>query len=103
MTEDKLKEVKEFVEKQTCDIKDLQHNCEHAKRVASNAKRIVQILKVEDKINLNLLIATCLLHDINHAIDKPSLINYFFEGKRLKTEGFKESPLIARRACLLCV
>lgn len=84
MTEDKLKEVKEFVEKKTCNIKDLQHDCEHAKRVAQNAKQIAQILGLDKQVDMNLLQVTCLLHDINHAIDNPGFKNYFFESKRLK-------------------
>jgi hypothetical protein len=84
VTKDELNKVKEFVERKTCNIKDLQHNCEHAKRVARNAKEIVQILKLENEVDVNLLLATCLLHDINYATFKPTFFNYFFEGKRTK-------------------
>jgi HD superfamily phosphodiesterase len=84
VTKDKLREIKELVEKKTCNIKDFQHDCEHAKRVAKNALNIVQILGLNEKINLNLLEATCFLHDINYATFKPSLTNYFFEGNRTK-------------------
>lgn len=82
MTEEKLKEVEEFVFQKSCNIKDLQHDCEHAERVANNAKRIVQILGLEENINMNLLTATCLLHDINYATYKPGFLNYFLEGRR---------------------
>ena len=73
MTEEKLKEVKKLVEEKTCNIKDLQHNCEHAKRVSSNAKEIVKTLGLEKEVDINLLQATCLLHDINYATFKPTI------------------------------
>jgi hypothetical protein len=84
VTSDKLKEVEKFVEEKTCNIKDLQHNCEHAKRVAKNAREIVKLLGLEENIDTNLLQAICLLHDINFATNKPGLINYFLEGRRAK-------------------
>lgn len=84
MTGEELTKVKRFVFQKTCNIKDLQHNCEHAKRVASNAERVVKLLKSEKKVDLNLLLAISFLHDINHAFFKPGFINYFLESKRLR-------------------
>ena len=41
-------------------------------------------MKFENKIDLNLLLAACFLHDINHTYFSPGLLNYFLEKRRLK-------------------
>ncbi|OGM08761.1 hypothetical protein A2159_03375 [Candidatus Woesebacteria bacterium RBG_13_34_9] len=84
MTGFKLNKIKIFVKKETGKIKDLQHGGEHPQRVSANAKKIVHLLGLEEKVDLNLLTATCYLHDINYAIYQPGLVNYFLEGKRTK-------------------
>lgn len=83
MTNNQFKEVKSFVKEKAKKIKDPQHGWEHFQRVANNAQKIVKSLNVQDKIDLNLLLASCYLHDINHAFYSPSLMNYFLERKRL--------------------
>jgi hypothetical protein len=64
--------------------KDPQHNLEHFRRTAENSLKIADTLRVENKVDINLLQAICYLHDINHAYYNPGLINYFFETNRSK-------------------
>ena len=84
MTEAELNKVKNFVNERRRKIKDPQHGFLHVQRVASFAKKIVETLKFENKIDLNLLLAACFLHDINHTYFSPGLLNYFLEKRRLK-------------------
>jgi len=84
VTESKLKEVKNFVKGKAIRIQDPQHGWDHVRRVADYAERIVEFLGVEDKIDIQLLLAACYLHDISHATYSPSLMNYFLESRRLK-------------------
>ena len=84
MTNNQLKEVKSFVKEKAKKIKDPQHGWDHFQRVANNAQKIVKSLNIQDKIDLNLLLASCYLHDMNHAFYSPGLMNYFLEKKRLR-------------------
>ena len=84
MTKNQLKEVKNLVKEKTSNMKDPQHGWKHLQRVAGYAKNIVESLKVEDKIDIHLLMAACYLHDINHTFYAPGLMNYFLESRRLK-------------------
>ncbi len=84
MTEAKLFKVKNLVNDRVTKIKDPQHGWIHLQRVANFAQKIVKTLRVENKINVNLLLAACFLHDINHTFYTPGLLNYFLERKRLK-------------------
>jgi HD superfamily phosphodiesterase len=72
---------------------DPQHCGSHLLRVDKNAVKIVRILKMGKEIDLNLLGATCYLHDLAFIKHKPGLINYVREGKRVKrivTEFLKD-------------
>ncbi len=84
MTEKKLIKVAGYAIKKLRVSKDPQHNWEHVKRVGENAKKIVKLLGLEDKLDLNLLLATCYLHDISYSKYSPGLVHYFLEGKRSK-------------------
>lgn len=84
MTNNQLKEVKSFVRGKVKTIKDPQHGWEHVQRVANYAEKIVKSLNVQKKIDLNLLLTSCYLHDIVHAYYSPGLINYFLESRRLR-------------------
>jgi hypothetical protein len=84
VTEAELSKVKNFVNERRRKIKDPQHGFLHIQRVASFAQKIVKTLKVEDKVDLNLLQAACFLHDINHTYFSPGFLNYFLEKRRLK-------------------
>jgi len=84
MTEAELDRIKNFVNDRRRYIKDPQHGFSHLLRVADFSQKIVKILSVRDKIDLNLLLGVCFLHDINHTYYSPGFINYFFEKIRLK-------------------
>lgn len=84
MTNNQLEEVKSFVKEKAKKIKDPQHGWEHFQRVANYAQKIVKSLNVQDKIDLNLLLASCYLHDMNHVSYSPGLMNYFLEKKKLR-------------------
>ena len=84
MTESDLKEVKTFVKKTVSNNKDPQHGWKHLQRVVSFAEMIVGSLEVEGKIDINLLLAACYLHDINRAYYAPTLVNYFLETRNSK-------------------
>jgi len=66
VTEAKLNKVKNLVNEKVKGISDPQHGFIHLQRVANFAQKIVKTLKVENKIDVNLLSAACYLHDINH-------------------------------------
>jgi hypothetical protein len=84
VTQEKLNEVKYFVNEKVGGISDPQHGFKHLERVADFAQKIVKTLKVENKLDVNLLLAACFLHDINHTFYSPGLLNYFLERARLK-------------------
>ena len=84
MTEAQLFKVKNLVNDMVREIADPQHGFKHLERVANFAQKIVKTLKVENKIDVNLLLAACFLHDINHTFYSPGLLNYFLERARLK-------------------
>ena len=85
MTENELKEVKAYVKKTVSNLKDPQHGWKHLQRVADYAKKIARTLSADDKIDINLLLAACYLHDINRVYYTPSLVNYLFETKHSKS------------------
>lgn len=86
MTEKEL----ERIEKRVCDLMakchDSRHDSNHLNRVVRNALEAVEILELKDKIDLNLLKATCLLHDIAycHSDYHDGLFTYFKEKKIVK-------------------
>lgn len=84
MTKAELNRVKNLVNERRKYISDPQHGWVHLQRVAAYAKKIVKTLKIEGKIDLNVLLAACYLHDINYTFYSPGLLNYFLEKARLK-------------------
>ena len=84
MTGKKLRQVKSWVKKEAAKVKDPQHGWRHVKRVADNAKKIVESLGLESKVDINLLQAACFFHDINRVYYSPTLFNYFFETRHSK-------------------
>jgi len=84
MTNSKLEAIKNFVKKKTSKSQDPQHGWDHLERVANYALNIVKSLKLENKLDLNLLLAACYLHDINNTFHSPGIVSYFLERKRLK-------------------
>lgn len=84
MTGAQLNRVKNLVNDRVSKIEDPQHGFSHLRRVAGFAKKIVKTLKLESKIDQNVLLASCYLHDINHTFYSPGILNYFLEPSRLK-------------------
>jgi len=80
MTSQKLQEIMVFVKKKTSQSRDSQHGFDHLERVSKNALKIVQILKLEKKLDINLLQAICFLHDLTYVRYRTGIITYFFEG-----------------------
>ncbi len=64
MTPESYYRVENFVKRIMDGKNDPQHGLDHLLRVQSNAARIAEIIGVESKINKNLLMALCLLHDV---------------------------------------
>jgi len=93
MTEIKLNKIKNLVNDRVRNINDLQHAWMHLDRVANNAQKIVKTLKVEGKIDLNILLAACYLHDINHTFYSAGLFNYFFRKEKTEKSITKNSLL----------
>jgi len=84
VTEANLNKVKNLVNDKVREIKDPQHGWIHLQRVANFAQKIVKTLRVENNIDVNVLLAACFLHDMNHTFYSPGLLNYFLERRRLK-------------------
>lgn len=83
MTTEQLQKINIFVKKATLKS-DSQHGYTHLTRVRNNALQIVDLLKINSKIDPNLLQAACLLHDIHFTKYTPSLKNWLREGKLLR-------------------
>jgi len=80
MTNQKLQEIVLFAKKKMDKSRDPQHDFGHLERVAQNALKIVQILKLEKGVDINLLQAICYMHDLTYVRYRPSLMTYLFEG-----------------------
>jgi len=63
MTGEELKKVEKFVRLKMNESNDPQHGWDHLERVRKNAITIVKYLNAKD-IDLNLMQAACLLHDV---------------------------------------
>lgn len=83
MTTKQLAKIENYVKKATKNI-DPQHSYPHLLRAKNNAIQIVDLLKLNSKIDLNLLQAACLLHDIHHTKYQPSFLNWIRETKLLQ-------------------
>ena len=60
---------------------DPQHDFSHVQRVMENALKIVDVLNLENKIDINILKIACLFHDIAFTQYKPSFLTWILEGK----------------------
>ncbi len=80
MTNQKLQEIELFAKKKMGKSRDPQHDFDHLERVAQNALKIVGLLKLQDKVDANLLQTICYLHDLTYVRYRSNLITYFFEG-----------------------
>lgn len=89
MTGDQLKEIRQFAKKRMTKTHDPFHDFSHIERVRKNALKISKILKVDKRIDLNLLQTACLLHDLTYTRYEPGVINFFFEGKHMRKMGLE--------------
>lgn len=83
MTSRKLAEVENYAIEHMKKSLDPQHDLSHVQRVRRNALRIVKVLGLKD-VDINLLQAACLLHDLTYAAHKWSVFTYLFEGKYIR-------------------
>ncbi len=84
MKKSELNRVINFVDGKKGEARDPQHDFSHLLRVANFAKQVIKTLGVEDKVDHNLLLAACYLHDVNHLFYPPGIFNYFLEKRMLK-------------------
>jgi HD superfamily phosphohydrolase YqeK len=84
MTKAQLIKIDAYVKKAMAESKDPQHDYEHVDKVRKNALTIARIIKVEKELDLNLLQAACLLHDIAYTKHKNGLITFLKETRYLK-------------------
>ena len=82
MTTKQLTKIENYVKKATINV-DSQHGYPHLLRTKNTATQIVNLLKLNSKIDINLQQAACLLHDIHHIKYKPSFLNWLRESKLL--------------------
>lgn len=81
MTNGNLSKIEEYVLTKLKSSKDTSHGWGHISRVRENALKIVNYLKIND-MDLNLLQACCLLHDLCYTeFTTGSPYIYFFETK----------------------
>ena len=101
MTKKELKRIEEFVYLQYRKNVDTYHNLKHTERVRKNAQKIVKSLNLKTKIDINLLAAICLLHDLTYSKYKTSIFSYIFEPiiiKRLLHKAFlKKLKFVSQR------
>ena len=83
MTTKQFQKIDNYVKKATKNV-DSQHSYGHLTRTKNNAVQIASLLKLNSKIDLNLLKAACLLHDIHHIKYKPSFLNWIRESRLLR-------------------
>lgn len=86
MTQKQLNQIEKLVKSYLKGYRNSQHDFSHVLRVKQNAKKIVDILGIKSDIDLNLLQATCLLHDLVWTKQNPFLLalTYVFEGTLIK-------------------
>ena len=84
MTKFQLHKIRDFVRREVAKSIDPLHDFDHLVRVIDNARLIVSILRVKRDIDIDLLEAACLLHDIHFTRFKPGVLNFFRESRLLK-------------------
>ncbi len=87
MTDDQLAKIHNFAKEEMAKTLDPSHDFDHVDRVRNKALKIARILKVDGEIDLNLLQAICLLHDLTFTKYEPNLKNFFLEGKHIEKIG----------------
>ena len=80
MTRKQLNQIENITKEMMKNSKDPQHDLNHVLRVEQNALKIIDILNIKQGIDVNLLQAVCLLHDLTYVKYSPSLKTFIFEG-----------------------
>lgn len=81
MSDETYRSIEAFALSKMSDLKSVSHNDYHVIRVKDNALKIAKLLGVEERIDKNLLAATCLLHDFTYSVRRPNIYTYIFEGR----------------------
>ena len=81
ITDKQLKTIRQEVKLRMSNAKNPLHQMDHIHDVVENAQELTYLLNLEDKIDLNLLLAACYLHDLTYASNPFFLKAYIFEGK----------------------
>lgn len=84
MTKHQLQAIDKHARRVMSKTLDPQHSYQHVDKVRQNALKIVDILHLQKKIDLHLLQAACLLHDVTFAYHRPGFITWVKEAKYLK-------------------
>lgn len=79
MTDAELKIIEGYAYSHMADTPDTQHDLEHIENVKESALAIAERFKLHQSIDLNLLQAICLLHDMAYENRKTGVFTYLFE------------------------
>ncbi|MCX6766788.1 MAG: HD domain-containing protein [Candidatus Moranbacteria bacterium] len=94
MTKNKYKELEKKAEILMKKTLDPQHDFSHIQRVAENALKIVDVLNLKNKIDINIIKIACLFHDIAFTRHRPSFLTWILEGK-YSVRILKESDILS--------
>lgn len=81
LSDEDYKAIEIFALSKMSRLKSVSHNDAHVIRVRDNALKIVKLLRLEKRLDTNLLSAICLLHDFTYSLRKPNVYTYIFEGR----------------------
>lgn len=81
ISDEDYKEIEAFALSKMSDLKSASHNDYHVIRVRENAFKIAKLLRIEERIDKNLMAAICMLHDLTYSVKKPNVYTYIFEGR----------------------
>jgi hypothetical protein len=97
MDDTTLNQIADYVTETTSINPDPLHRNDHAERVRLNSLKLIKILKLEDKIDKNLLQAICLLHDVPQSVFKKYPLGFI--GKHISEKLIikKNLPAILNR------
>ncbi len=89
ITDQQLEAIKNKAKTEMSNTNNLLHQMDHIHDVVDNARELTQILNLQDKIDNNLLLACCYLHDLTYASNPFFLKAYIFEGKLVQKPARK--------------
>ena len=84
MTKKQLNQIENIAKKAMKNSQESLHGLSHVLRVKQNALKIIKILNLKEKVDVNLLQAICLLHDLTYTKHRLSLKTFLFEGVLVK-------------------